>query len=530
MKRKFHFILILGMLLFLGAPHFVVAQDFNLYSRIDDDWNSIAQQLTKRHLDDFSNFRDFWKQCRSSAPWLDTAPIDQGLLEDLSAGNVSSLLQLAKERHSSLSQTELTSLSSCLTEAYAELKNQAISQQKALEDTWSIGIFMDGDLSNSDFDIIDDINKINAIIFTEGLWYDWKNNISQKSLKDFLSGKEAPKLFAIERTKSPHNNQSSTSPNEEIFLHIEAWSPSSSNNADLHNNNGLLPWENICSINGNENKNSSHNHVGSVANMMDSDFSRDLYIALQWGKAHNQWNDYSTAISKTRNEKNKDQNPNNNQNKQEEEDYFSKLPCSDFFCITMGSNISKIKALKWGKSNAIETILDNHIKKMKPISWGSLSAQKMTQNSFQLPFLNVKFKTQVSGGAVFLHNSPQQTSTPKQTEKTIDEQFDTALKCALLEAWLNTDEKKNNGVIGGGFSLNTAHNTKNVNNSVIPLAPLESATWLDCSSSYQNSITEEAYRGFSTQVNEIYAFTRSMMDIIDQILDSEKKLDNVKQS
>lgn len=42
-----------------------------------------------------------------------------------------------------------------------------------------------------------------------------------------------------------------------------------------------------------------------------------------------------------------------------------------------------------------------------------------------------------------------------------------------------------------------------------------------------SQIRRENFSGFSTQINEISAFTNAMLDIIDQILDKEKRLDTV---
>lgn len=114
------------------------------------------------------------------------------------------------------------------------------------------------------------------------------------------------------------------------------------------------------------------------------------------------------------------------------------MPCNGIFCITIGTNIDNKELLKGGKSYAIETILDEHIKKTEKISWSDLSGQKMTNNSFQLPFLNIKFKSKVAGGAVFVHNQPQVTKklASENTKEKTEDEFNEALRAATISAGL----------------------------------------------------------------------------------------------
>lgn len=85
---------------------------------------------------------------------------------------------------------------------------------------------------------------------------------------------------------------------------------------------------------------------------------------------------------------------------------------------------------------------------MEPISRSDLSAQKMTNNSFQLPFLNIKIADKIAGARVFMHNKPQKVKRLKSedTEEKRKSIFDEAYRCALIEAGLQPDEKKNAGV------------------------------------------------------------------------------------
>lgn len=85
---------------------------------------------------------------------------------------------------------------------------------------------------------------------------------------------------------------------------------------------------------------------------------------------------------------------------------------------------------------SIESLLEKHSKMMEPISWSDLSSQKMTNNSYQLPFLNIKFKDKIAGARVYMTEAPQQTKRLEtdDTQEKKDAIFDAAFKCAMNEA------------------------------------------------------------------------------------------------
>lgn len=188
--------------------------------------------------------------------------------------------------------------------------------------------------------------------------------------------------------------------------------------------------------------------------------------------------------------------------------------------------------LAGGNSYAIETILDKHLEKTEKISWSDLSAQKMTNNSFQLPFLNIKFKDKVAGAGVFIHNTPQVTKrlSDENTPEKIQAEFDAMNRCAMMSAGLNTDENKNSSILGVGFLPNSAVHSENIINTIAPLNPQDNHQITqnnNCMQEMENQIRQKNFSGFSTQINEISAFTAAMLDVINQILDTERKLDSV---
>lgn len=56
------------------------------------------------------------------------------------------------------------------------MATKARNDMGAYEKVASMGVYMDGDTSNSDYDILTDIQKINGVIFTETLSYNGVRN------------------------------------------------------------------------------------------------------------------------------------------------------------------------------------------------------------------------------------------------------------------------------------------------------------------------------------------------------------------
>lgn len=127
---------------------------------------------------------------------------------------------------------------------------------------------MDGSVKNSDFDIIKDIEKINAIIFTVPFKYDGQENNNEDLLDKFLNGDEASSL-------SESNNPTNNAGNIDSVIINRTTTGATSSGATLTNNtsSAQIPWAATCNTDGT---------IGTttVANMIDANFIRDLNAAL----------------------------------------------------------------------------------------------------------------------------------------------------------------------------------------------------------------------------------------------------------
>ena len=168
---------------------------------------------------------------------------------------------------------------------------------------------------------------------------------------------------------------------------------------------------------------------------------------------------------------------------------------------------------------------------IEPVSWTDLSGQKMTQNSFQIPFLNIKFANKIAGARVYMHNSPQISKRFKEEETQVkkDAKFDSAYRCALIDQGLSLNELQSAGVLGAGYILKE-HTTDTIQNASLPLNAIDKErlqTANQCQELYREVSRSRTADAFSQQVGEIQAFTSAITDVITQILDTELRLDAV---
>lgn len=96
------------------------------------------------------------------------------------------MTEIAREKQISINIHDFQVLTECLANTYSSLQLQSIKQQTVLELGSRMSIYQDGDTNNSDFDIMNDIQRINRIIFAEEISYDGKANPTQKSLEQYL--------------------------------------------------------------------------------------------------------------------------------------------------------------------------------------------------------------------------------------------------------------------------------------------------------------------------------------------------------
>ncbi len=493
----------------------------SFYSQIDE-WNyTITQKMVRTRLRETPTLWVFAKKCLSEQlkSIIGSAPTDAELLDDISLGRYEKLSDMIQKSGKSISSDMFQSLTDCLIGRYDAIIAQARDEQKNMENWSFIGLYTDGDTTNSDYDIVADIDKINSIIFSENLKYSGAKNTSAKSLKDLLEGKKVPPLFPLWSTGARlyESGTLGVLPGNTLawWTPPSGWSQSWGSNLST-----LIGWN--CGPSG----------ISSLADLEnDPYFSQELRGILD-GQSSGPNSGYAPGIdasTPSTSWSTSERSPNTP--KTSGSDFFHSMPCTTIFCIKISMVAGSENALWWGKNISIEGILDKHKKILEPISESALRDEKMTNNFASLPFFKLKLPQTIAGLRVFLADSPQRTRNDKRDETPArkDEELEQARRCAFFSAGLDTDKTRANAILWAGYNTRGSTTSETAQNTVKPLWAQEVADLARYSSCMESAITwgrKAYYDSFSTDLSEIGTFTRAILAEIEDLVTTGTKLNN----
>jgi hypothetical protein len=297
--------------------------------------------------------------------------MNEQILRDIENGDLSSLSEtMGKNKRLWVSDSDsFANLAWCLRETYKNMADVAAKDERTLAQMWVIGIYTDGNTENSDYDIVDDIEKMNAIIFTERLDYIGRLNTAKDSFAAMTE------WVPVESVVSWWGAGGGTDA-PIVDIGIPATSPETL---------ASLWISDICSV---------PETPSSVSNIADSDFLSELETVLAWGSPA-LWGATYWAIAPI------------STLQLDNVDFFHTLPCTDNFCI-------RVKMIPWeitlmgGTSYSIESLIDKHTAIMTPIANSNLALQKMAYNSYEIPCVKwwCSFKDLISG-SLYLEDRTQ---------------------------------------------------------------------------------------------------------------------------
>lgn len=493
----------------------------DFYSRLDDAAGSIAGSIARKRIAEYSTFAGFGKYCRNSSPWFDSEPMDQRILNEVWVWNYASLSAIAVNKRVTLSSQSLQNLADCLRDAYKKIQESAFNQYESLSSVGSMGIFMDGDTANSDYDIISDIERINTLIFAENSKYDGTKNSGKTSLSNLLAGRiVAPLIDTATRTELNNIIGSSGASTTDTVPWTNIWGTVTPTLTDI----GI---GNLCTTN---------NQVTSVDNMMDDIFIAELANTL-WGKDTNglgggtysprdrYTNGASSASWWT-----------TGQTPTSKGDFFNDSRCDSIFCVKVRMVSGTDNLLVWANNASIESILDKHIPLLDPISRKSQGLEKMTTNIGEAPCVGIscKLTSMIKWGGVFLSQkaSPKENYKSEETRAEKDRRFEEIRRCAAYSAGFTTsDPAKMNGVAWAWFIQRMGGSTENVTNTLLRLDatnPEDVAALANCKSIAMENGRKAYYESFSNDLSEIQVFTADLTQKIWALIDDGKKIKTLK--
>jgi hypothetical protein len=464
----------------------------DFYSMIEDGSEKMQNGLIQKRLEDFGTYGNLTRTCRTGAPWLDSLRIDERLLKEASAGTYTQIMMIAQSKNVSLTTDSIAAIVNCLQDRYRDIQLEANKELWTLQKLGSLGLYMDGDASNSDYDIITDIEKINTIIFSEDLKYRGSKNTAKSSFNDLLSWKPIRALFGEDDTATGNDGGNNGENSDDTI------SPPLSS----------VGIGSVCRADGAE--------VTSVTNLMNDDFLNDLANTLSQGNdgTEDSGNDYGMS----------DETDDSRETQTSASDFFHKIPCDGIFCIDVKLVSGSKNLLGGGEKRSIEGMLDRHTKIMTPIAGSNLAAQIFTKNTFESALANhLKFGNLIPKPLIYMSCKPQVTRRDKKydTEESKNAKLLAAYKCAAYFAWLSSDPNIANSTIGWSYGVREGVTPTNIGDTTLPLWPTDPDQNIWAASCVDVALFQwrsAYYNSFSNDLTEIASYTAGMICEIDNIL------------
>ena len=336
----------------------------DLYKKVDSWVYELNKKLLLKELDnnakEINNFCPD-NECRA---YLDDSKnftlneID-GIVNDWDLTAITSHLKTWEDgKKITITTDELKALYDRMSSWYVQKNQKANKKAREFKVISSIWLYNDGDINNSWFDIMYDLEQINKVIFSKDIPYNWSElNFLASDMDDYLSNNTQPNYNqALSNTGLLLGNNTST------------WNITNSIWNTLSNNNSL-------SFCGNDTK-----------LKLDTAILQD--IASEIGT----WNSScSTIWSSSNPSKTKKLEPwvlpSNSANNNANTALLDTFPCNTFYCIEMSTEIYSQNLLSWWKNNSIEWILDKHFLIMDKQSRTSMNQSNMTTEFFSLDLL-----------------------------------------------------------------------------------------------------------------------------------------------
>lgn len=315
---------------------------FDLYKKIDGGYYDLEMKFIQKELQwwktdgsiiDDLNMRAKQNELKECFNWDISAKQMEQIYEDKESMSIlyGILKECFDENNDTLSTQLFTQYYQLISESYQEWLQRAKDKVDNIYKIWRIGMYSDGVIENSPFDLMQDIADINSIIFEEEIPYDGVNN--------YDLGKLILNTLQWSSSQDAYTSSLYQRPSGGYFGNTAPFDP------------------NICIV---DNNNS----------WLNDDFYRDIIGLSQRDDEENSENQSQSPIVWSSGYKKTKDN--------------SIWPCNNFFCILVDFVIYNHKLLGWGTNLSIEGILKRSNDHLKKFAGTSLIQSRMTTNNFQL--------------------------------------------------------------------------------------------------------------------------------------------------
>lgn len=471
----------------------------DFYSVIDDGQYTLVKQMVAVELKKTPTLGDFGAGC----PLIEQIS-SESTSEDLLNNGTVSLKKLsellAKNGIQSVDMDVYQGLILCLEWQYATLKSKKQSEINTLQKMGSIWLYTDGDTKNSDYDLLDDINKINTILFSSEGKYQGVINSSASDFASYLAGKAAPPLFGDTGTGT------------------DTGTGGESDNGTDSGTGIISPIiGELCSIN---------NTPIPLDQIMDEDFMNELSHIIGGGTDNDGGSDRSEESQRENTG-----GTNTGWALTSASDYYdSPGTCEGPFCVDVRM-VSGNNNLLWGWKNntSIEWLIEKHNTILEPIAAWNLACQKMT-NDFWENATKAKYTDSFAWLQVYYNTKPNlmKKYANETTGTSLDNELLAMQRCVYAKNGLPTDIISANGPRVSGFMQNSANNTTNIQWRILstnPQNPDDSQLWASCYQYYTDESRKVYFSSFMGDVADFETFSRSILEVIRDIINIGTQMD-----
>ncbi len=423
-----------------------------------------------------------------------------------------------KNASGNIENSTLSFIQNVIRKHYIDSFERAQQKVEIIWDISSLWIYSDGNLDNSAFDIIDDLEKVNDIIFASKFTY---NGSESGGFQDYFD------KINDDKKREVLQNTTDISVFKELNDWEKAFNPDNWGNflenllqANQHNSN-------ICV------DPSSWNHWLDISFLGDFDLwdnSANLELIQDLENAQNpevfSWSqNNNSAVDLVWNY----QKVNDN----------AMWPCDSFYCITVNFRTYNHQLLWWWDNITIEYLIDRSNQHLSKFANASLIPAKMTTNNFELWLSNLNL-SELFHMSFQIQTKPVPILSLKKDEKK--KETDKYSSNALLEKyykayWLDykrrndldnfTKNKEELASIIQSTDSSITEAQQRINSLETTLAEKDDEVAI-MKKDISEKFTQENLWEFHNQLIEINNFTKSITEYANTLWDLIKAMDKIK--
>ncbi|MDD2744992.1 MAG: hypothetical protein PHU93_00470 [Candidatus Gracilibacteria bacterium] len=402
---------------------------------------------------------------------------------------------------------------------FEKIKMEVAREQSTLSRVGNTGIYTDGSLKNSSFDLMTDLEQIHDIIFSKEVPYEGTANLSAESVKNFLSN---PSFAATAMAQG-----FTLTDRLSYDLADSGWKLAQMGPAVPNTTTPVIATSTgeLCAI--------DENTIGGVDEALLNDLNSQARLGTNTNsQGGGEPNSPTTGGSNTGNltSTGKTLTP-----PRPKTNYNKGFRCTGFFCIDVDFVMYSDTLLGGGKNYSIQTILEQNFKIVTSHAGASFIQAKHTNNFFQLLLKDLDLPSMAHIGVVvtslpapILNLPGDKTPRGKPSQTDAQKEFDAMVSGVFTDYGLSVRRSNSLSVI--------ANNEKDYGISTLNALTTDfTQKKLQIAQNYRGSyatikeaeLKNELGDSFAGNLNQFEAFTKALVDHLGNFSSLIQKIDEI---